>query len=470
MNAPSVESALATAVERQPDLNAFISIDDEAVSSAPDGPLGGVPIALKDIIDHAGQVTTCGSAFYRHEATATATSVQRLIDAGGVIVGRANLHEWAFGFNSENQHWGPVRNPWDTNTSAGGSSGGSGAAVAAGIVPLAIGTDTGGSVRVPATLCGTYGLKVTYGAIPTDGVFPLVASIDTVGPLAASMELIETAYRVMAADHRPLPQVDRLRIGIPQPWVDQAPMSAAVKQQFGNTVERLRGLGHEVSEVQMNGFGPSRMLIDAIGPEVASAHRSFRQAGNPYGDAVQERIETAERVTEDQARVARQWQDEIRTTAAEVFTQVDVLTTPTVPDGPKVIGEEDISGRNHRTVLSYFTAVVNHALLPALAAPIAGSGTPPASIQLIGDRHSDLLLVGLGLQLQDVWHHPVRGCPPKFTYIGCRIDLDIDNKRTGRGGFRQRTSHPQPGDKDQQWPMKSPQQTRPRHRPRKSTS
>ena len=400
MSLPAVETALDAAEASQSALNAFISIDRGAESWRPDGPLGSVPVALKDIIDHAGKVNTCGSAFYRHIPATSATCVQRLEDAGAVIVGRANLHEWAFGFNSENEHWGAVRNPWDVNTSAGGSSGGSGAAVAAGIVPLAIGTDTGGSVRVPAALCGTYGLKVTHGAIPIDGVFPLVASIDTVGPLADSMEMIETAFRVMAADHRPLPELSAMNIGVPQPWVDDAPMSDEIRRIFESSLDKLRDLGHDVDNVTMDGFGPSKLLIDAIGPEVAEAHREFRQSDEKYGAAVEERILAAEQVTSEEARTARRWQDQMRAIAAQTFGDVDVLVTPTIPDGPKIIGEDSISGRNHRTVLSYFTALVNHALLPALAAPLSNSGAPPASLQLIGGRHQDLMLIALGYQLE----------------------------------------------------------------------
>ena len=136
-----------------------------------------MPIGLKDLIDQEGQITTCGSAFYRHQAITSAAAVARLEQAGAVIIGRTGLHEWAYGFSSENPHFGPVRNPWNTQNSTGGSSGGSGAAVAAAITPISIGTDTGGSVRVPAAMCGTFGLKVTYNRIPLDGVFPLVPLI-----------------------------------------------------------------------------------------------------------------------------------------------------------------------------------------------------------------------------------------------------------------------------------------------------
>ena len=163
--ATRVERALRLAHSTQGSLNAFTHIDDsslgrarrldaEVASGAEPGPLFGVPVGLKDLIDQEGVATTAGSAFYREVARRSAVVVERLEAAGAVIIGRTGLHEWAFGFSSENPHFGPVRNPWDLETSVGGSSGGTAAAVAAGITPLGVGTDTGGSVRVPAALCG----------------------------------------------------------------------------------------------------------------------------------------------------------------------------------------------------------------------------------------------------------------------------------------------------------------------------
>ncbi len=408
-----VSRALEAAHSTQDTVNAFISIDDErALQRAAEidarlasgdevGPLAGVPIGLKDLIEHAGRVTTCGSSFYEEVATTSATCVQRLEDAGAVIVGRTNLHEWAFGFNSENAHWGPVRNPWDLNTSAGGSSGGSAAAVAAGVTPIAIGTDTGGSVRVPAALCGTFGLKVTYGRIPTDGVFPLVPSIDTVGPLANSMESIDRSYRAMSGDRTPEPKVRPLRLGVPEPWYAGAPLEQDVRESFVTAVDALRDMGHEVHPIQIPDAIPTRQLIDAIGAEVSEAHRGFRSGGQRYDPAVESRIEVAESVTPEATQAAREWQAMIRQRFADAFGTVDFLVTPTTPTRYKVIGQETIGERHHRAVLSYFSALVNHALTPALALPLADSGAPPSSLQVIGPLDSESSLIAFGRQLED---------------------------------------------------------------------
>ena len=407
-----VKQALDAAHSTQDTINAFISLDDErALERATRidrmiaarevvGPLAGVPIGLKDLIDHEGRVTTCGSSFYAEVAKTTAPCVQRLEDAGAIIIGRTNLHEFAFGFDSENEHWGPVRNPWNSNHSAGGSSGGSAAAVAAGVTPIAIGTDTGGSVRVPAALCGVFGLKVTYGSIPLDGVFPLVPDIDTVGPLANSMDGLATAYRVMSGDDRPEPERRSLRLGVPEPWYEGAPLQDDVRGVFEGTVAALRNLGHEVHPIQMPDTFPSHQIIAAISA-VAAIHREFRLRGEHYGAAVEARIITEEQVTPEEEAEGREWQRMIRQRFSDALSTVDFLITPTCAAGHKVIGEEMIGDKSNRTVLSYFTSIVNHALHPAIALPVANSGAPPTSLQVIGGLGSEAELIGIGRWLTD---------------------------------------------------------------------
>lgn len=408
-----VEAALAKAHATQDTLNAFISFDDERAleraavidgrlrKGEDVGPLAGIPIALKDLIDHEGRTTTCGSAFYAEVASSTAQSVLRLETAGAIVIGRTNLHEFAFGFDSENEHWGPVRNPWDLDTSAGGSSGGSGVAVAAGVTPIAIGTDTGGSVRVPAALCGTYGLKVTYDRISLDGVFPLVPDIDTIGPLADSMENIAVSYRVMSGDESPDPGRGQLRIGVPEPWYGDAPMTDDIRSAFEGAVAAIRGLGHEVHPIQMPDTKPSHHIFGAIAA-VADIHEIFRKEGRRYGSSVAVRIEMAENTSEEERAAGREWQHMIRERFADALATVDFLITPTCPVSRKVIGQDSIGDKSHRTVLSYFTAIVNHALHPAIALPIVDSGAPPASLQVIGGLGSESSLIGLGRWLEDV--------------------------------------------------------------------
>ncbi len=317
-----------------------------------------------------------------------------------MIIGRTGLHEFAFGFSSENPHWGPVRNPWDPATSCGGSSGGSAAAVASGVVPIAIGTDTGGSVRVPAALCGTFGLKVTHGRIPLDGVFPLVPSIDTVGPLADGVESLALAYRAMSGDHRPEPEASTLRIGVPQPWVESAPVSDEVEEAFTSTLGRLEGLGHRVIGIDLPEAVPSHHIMWAIAEEVREVHREFRRRGETYGDDVATRLDDADEVTDDEIAAGRQWQSDLKAGFLREFQQVDLVITPTVPVRRKVIGVDTIGDLHYRVVLSWFSALVNHALLPAIALPLAGTGTPPLSLQAIAPAGDEAGLLAFARHLE----------------------------------------------------------------------
>lgn len=409
-----IASSLEAAHSTQDTLNVFTSIDDEGAlerAAALDqriedgddvGPLAGSPVAVKDLIDQANRVTTNGSSFYRETPDSSASCVTAIERDGGVVIGRTGLHEFAFGFSSENPFWGAVRNPWDPTTSPGGSSGGSAAAVAAGIVPLALGTDTGGSVRVPAALCGTYGLKVTYGRIPLDGVFPLVPSIDTVGPLASSIDIIEASYRAMSGDVVPEPTNDRLRFGVPQPWFDDSPIDADVADEFQRAIDTLTSNGHRVDPIGMPDVVASKQIYSAIAEEVREVHRDFRAAGKEYGGDVSERLDMADVVTSSDVLAARKWQHMIRGRFADALAKVDFLITPTVPARRKFIGDDLIGGRPYRSVLSYFSGIVNHSLHPAIALPLAGSGAPAVSLQVIGPLDSEVALIGLGRSLDAV--------------------------------------------------------------------
>ena len=401
-----VVEALDKADDAQTTLNIFTHLDHEAaLERAADadllnGALAGVPVGIKDLIDHQGRVTTAGSAFYRHEAERSSPVVSRLEGAGAVVIGRTGLHEFAFGFSSENPHFGPVRNPWDPDTSPGGSSGGSAAAVAAGITPVAIGTDTGGSVRVPAALCGCFGLKVTHGRIPLDGVFPLATSVDTVGPLADSIEAIDNTYRVMSGDTADESR-ETLRFGVPEPWVSAAPMDSDVAGAFEETVRMLEGLGHRVTDIEMPGVLPAPELIDAIAGEVADVHRQFREDGLPYGEDVAKRVDDCLDTDRERIDAGRAWQAMIRRRFTNAFEGVDLIITPTTPVMRKIIGEDMIGDRHYRAVLSWFTALVNHALLPAIALPLAGTGAPPVSLQAIGQLGSETSLIDFGRTLEE---------------------------------------------------------------------
>src|SRR5215472_14319047 len=250
-----VEASLAAIAQHGERTNAFILVDADgarAAARAADeerqhgvdrGPLHGMPISIKDLIDIAGQLTTAASNVRKgHLATRDATVVQRLREAGAVIIGKTNLHEFALGTTSEESAFGPVRNPHDPTRSAGGSSGGSAAAVATGMGQASIGTDTGGSIRIPAAACGVVGLKPSLGEVPTDGVVPLCPTFDHVGPITRSVQDAAAIWSVLV--NQPFPELDSpaikdITLGAVGGYFT-AMLERDVRVAFDRAIEKLR--------------------------------------------------------------------------------------------------------------------------------------------------------------------------------------------------------------------------------------
>ena len=414
----------------QPTLNAFTRLDgdralaaavriDAAVAEGTDpGPLAGVPVAVKDLIDHAGWPNTRGGSFPPGRPTVTAPCVARLEAAGAVVIGRTGLHEFAFGLSSENHWFGPVRNPWDTSLSPGGSSGGSASAVAANLVPASLGTDTGGSVRVPAALCGIVGLKVTHGRVPLRGVYPLAASLDTVGPLARSVRDAAAVYSVIAGDDPADPwsvpmeveapgqaaDLTGVTVGIPRPWVD-SPTVPEQRDAFGRCLSGLEDAGARVVEVQAPTLAPSNEALHGVYFEVARLHRE-RWSTTPegYGPEVRERLATAMEVTPENYLAALAWRRRLRSAFGRAFGTADLLATPAVAASRKIIGNPRIALRGRQVsytqALLTFSTLANHAGLPALVMPLPGDSNPPPSVQIIGPAWSESRLLEIGLAME----------------------------------------------------------------------
>lgn len=400
----AVTRAIAGAVENRH--NAFVTVHTDAAPRTHRGPLAGVPIAVKDIIDEADKPNTAGSAFFTRTPSVSSPAVARLEQSGAVAIGRTGLHEFAFGFNSENPWTGPVFNPWDHRLSAGGSSGGSAAAVAAGTVPIALGTDTGGSVRVPAALCGVAGLKTTWGLIPLDGVFGLVPSLDTVGAIAWHLDDLAESTRLMANDpdrHRWNRKTDAadIRLLVPDRWVETAPLSDRVGHEFSVFVENAADCGIRLEHDIAAELGPSPHNTALIAPEVAAIHSRWRAEGRPYGDDVGERVDRAIGTSEHEHHAALAWKDTL--TAAMLAATEDgvIVVTPTTAALDKVIGDDAIGDHHHRTVLSWFTAPVNVTGCPALSVPLPGAGRT-SSLHLIGPPGSEPRLLAAARTLQDL--------------------------------------------------------------------
>jgi aspartyl-tRNA(Asn)/glutamyl-tRNA(Gln) amidotransferase subunit A len=356
-------SACLTLIEQlNPTLNAFITImHDSALAEAHAaegeinsgnwrGPLHGIPIGLKDLIDTAGVKTTCASALFADRVpTDDGDIVQRLKRAGAVLLGKQNLQEFAYGGTSTSSYFGPVHNPWDTQRIAGGSSGGSAAAVATGMCFAAIGTDTGGSVREPAAFCGIVGLKPTYGRVSVRGVFPLSPSLDHVGPLCRNVRDTALMLQVIAGyDKLDTTSVDwpvdsytdaltdttKSRIGIVRhPFFDDLDHEIASAMD-----EALRQIGSMASDVLEIDLPSTPSAVQA--PEVYAVHaKHFARSPELYGRWIQERLKQAALVDTVSYVEARQHLDRIRRSIGDIFSKVDFLITPTTPVPPITISE-----------------------------------------------------------------------------------------------------------------------------------
>jgi len=252
-----VIDALTQQIESiNPQINAFTTtVFEQAAADAvrctqelrggSDKPLLGIPVAIKDLVDTAGIRTTYGSRIFSGQTPErNARIVDQLIEAGAIIVGKTATHEFAWGFTTDNPHFGPTRNPWATNRISGGSSGGSAAALAAQLVPLAIGTDTGGSIRLPAAYCGVSGLKPSFGSLSLDGIFPLAPSLDHVGPMARTPQDLDLCMAVLRDDYAPieLQTLNGITIAVPD-QAAYAELPADMAEIWHDTIATLIKLG-----------------------------------------------------------------------------------------------------------------------------------------------------------------------------------------------------------------------------------
>ena len=355
-------SCLARIEKLNPTINAFITVThDSALAQAREaeaeiragkwrGPLHGIPIGLKDLLDTAGAKTTCGSAMFADRVpTEDAEIVRRLKSAGAVLIGKQNMQEFAYGGTSTSSYFGAVHNPWDTERIAGGSSGGSAAAVATGMCFGAIGTDTGGSVREPAAFCGIVGLKPTYGRVSTRGVFPLSPSLDHVGPLCRNVIDAALMLQVIAGyDRLDITSLDwpidsyanalnvkaKPRIGIVRrPFFDD--LDPEIENAMNNALKKLNDLSSELVEIDLPAT-PSAVQAS----EVWAVHsKYFKVSPQLYGRWMRQRLEQAAAVDTVAYIEARQELDRVRRCMEEVFSQLDFLVTPTTPVPPITIAE-----------------------------------------------------------------------------------------------------------------------------------
>ncbi|MGC9970356.1 MAG: amidase [Bryobacteraceae bacterium] len=433
-SAELVSESLARIARLDPKLNAFITVlkesapraarqaDEELARGIDRGPLHGIPVAVKDVFCTKGVRTTCGSGiFENHVPGHDAAVVEKLAEAGAVLVGKTNLHELAYGVTSTNPHFGAVRNPWDLERIPGGSSGGSAAAVASGMVFMALGSDTGGSIRIPASYCGAVGLKPTYGRVSRYGVMPLDFTLDHMGPIARSVRDAaaglnaiagfdprdESSSRLPTEDYVPPEQVSLagLRIGLPEGYYFDR-VEETVARAVHRATELARSLGARIVPVRL----PAIDAINTVGRLILQAEASAVMA--PY---LAERGKFGADVLAlfDQGRFlpatdylnAQRLRRLMRREFAAVWREADCLFTPTTPGAAPRIGETtiEIGGETEdlRLAATRFVRAFNVLGVPAVSVPCGFDPRGlPLGLQIAAPAFQEARLLRIAVKLE----------------------------------------------------------------------
>jgi len=368
------------AIDQARDLDAAIA------QGQPVGPLAGVPFAVKNLFDVEGVVTLAGSKIRRGAAPAVrdATLIARLKGAGAILVGALNMDEFAYGFVTENAHYGATRNPHDLARIAGGSSGGSAAVVAAGVVPLALGSDTNGSVRVPAGLCGVYGLKPTAGRLSLDGVFPFVESLDHAGVFVRAVADLALAYEVLSSDATSVEAAPSLKTAVLQGWFTQGASTdvLAALNTVGAALNADFGL-------ELPGAEAARSAAFCLSAyEGARLHMAdLKTRPQDFDPSVRDRLLAGALLPDAVADQAHRFRPIFQQEAAKLFDRYDIFLAPVTPRTAPRIGEasmvidgETVSVRKN---LGAYTQPLSYIGLPVLAAPVNRPGQLPIGVQIV---------------------------------------------------------------------------------------
>jgi aspartyl-tRNA(Asn)/glutamyl-tRNA(Gln) amidotransferase subunit A len=404
-----------------PTLNAFITVtstsalsragelDQELAQGLDRGPLHGIPIAHKDLMWTKGVRTTSGSKIFADFVPdRDAAVVEKLAKAGAVMVGKAGLHELAYGITSDNPHFGTIRNPRDPEHSPGGSSGGSAVAVATGMAFVATGTDTGGSIRVPASFCGVVGLKPTYGLIDRRGVQPLGLSLDHVGPLARTVDDVRVALDATSDGARRKPalaSIREIRVGLPENFYFDT-LEPEVKAAVQQAAHKADGLGARVIPVQMPDVEAlNRAGLVILLSEAAAVHHAQRHRGGDFGSDVLALLDQGSLVPAADYINAQRLRKLLLQEFHSLFRGIDCLLTPTTPITAPQIGQTEITldGVTHdtRMLTTRFVRGFNVLGFPALSIPCGLSSEGlPIGLQIIARPFEENLLLMLGEALE----------------------------------------------------------------------
>jgi aspartyl-tRNA(Asn)/glutamyl-tRNA(Gln) amidotransferase subunit A len=355
-------------------------------------PSNGIRLAVKDLFDTAGLTTTYGSVLFAdHVPTQTAEAVRRLEASGYTNVGKANLHEFAYGTTSLNVHFGAVPNPLASDRIAGGSSGGTAAALAAGLADAGLGTDSGGSIRIPSACCGTVGLKPTYGLVPLDGCFPLAPSFDHAGPMARDVAGCAAMMPALVPGfaERRLESLEEVRVGVA--WLDRA--DPGVRDR----VRRAAELFPRRDELDLP-FAEGTYPV--FGREVADVHRAlFPDNADSYSAELRRKIEGCMETSDAEVAEASRARERYRERIAELTDAFDLILTPTLPIVAPRAADAENDALRERLIL--FTYPINALGRPALALPCgAAEDGLSASLQLVGRPGDDALVLAAGALLE----------------------------------------------------------------------
>ena len=423
-----VDGCLDAIARRDGELNAFITVtaDDARAAAAqadrdraagrPTGPLHGIPVSVKDLLDLRGLPTTAASrARAGHRAAADAPALAALRRAGAIFVGKCNLHEFAFGTTGADSAFGPTRNPHAPAHVAGGSSGGSAVSVAAGMALASVGTDTGGSIRIPAAACGVVGLKPTFGELACDGVVPLAPTLDHVGPLGLTVDDVAVVYRALAGDAAPaaaagggddggLPAA--IRIGLPRPYFCDL-LDPAVRAAFEAAVDRVRAGGAELATVDIP-HAPEipRTYRHTQLREAYAAHATTLAArGGDYSPAVRQRLELGRSVSAADYARAQEIRETLRGEVDAALAGRHALLLPTLAIPAPRLGAEEVAVGERtadvRSVTLRLTQLFNLTGHPAVSIPCGT--TPdglPCAAQLVGRRGATGRLLALAARCE----------------------------------------------------------------------
>ena len=414
-----IEAHLSRIQRTEPTLNSFITLlPDEALAAARQaerdiaagrykGPLHGIPVGLKDLFNTGGVRTTSGSRIYdNYVPTQDCTVAARFREAGAILIGKLNMHQFAYGPTGENPDYGHMHNPWNPERVSGGSSGGSGSATSAGQCTITTGSDTGGSIRIPAALCGIVGLKPTYGRVSRNGLTPLAWSMDHPGPMVRTVEDAAIAMNIIAgydpqdvaSVDLPVPDytaalsgnVEGLRIGVPRQYFD-APLDPEVRQGVNDALVQLESLGAEVREVEFPEFNDAAAISTTM--LMAEATACFRDLlasdGSRMYEPVRLRLEAGLFISAADYLRAQQGRAVFDRAARRLLEDVDLLAGPAEPvTAPPILQQSVIAGEQEIgtvAALTQYTRPYNITGFPAISVPCGFSSEDlPIGLQLAG--------------------------------------------------------------------------------------